>query len=443
MLITSYFYVRGFRIEDPSTRDVLLGSAFAALAFLVRQQGLLIPLAVGMYLVFARRWKFDRDGIITAIRVAGIPAVTMVLYYAWLLLIHGPPEQQGAFIDTIRDTGFESTRLLTFRMTYVEIAYAGLFVMPIMLATIWFYFTGIRDRVERRLQILHLFVLFMLMIAGSMIAFGSADRLMPFISQYLGLHGLGPQDLIGERDQLLDMNERRIVTWAIYVSSALLIMLLYRKFRSGFTPERAAASLVASLAIWQVIGIMPPSFHFANWIVSVDRYLLPILPFAIGLALWAIRDIRLSMPVAWVLTAVFAAYSIAGTRDFLVFQEATWDMGRTGIAMGVPWDKLDAGAGWDGYYLHELQLEEDGEAHAPIGPPWGEGEPIATRTPGNPPWWTDLFAKATDSSYIVSTSIPQGWPEETVVVKREYSSWLNDKPQYLYLLRRPGVPGPP
>jgi hypothetical protein len=443
MVIASYFYVRGLRIEDPSTRHVVIGSAFAACAFLVRQQGLLIPLAVGLYLLLARRWWFDRAGVITAIRVAGIPAVATVLYYAWLLLIHGTPEQQGAFVDQIRTTGFESTRLLLYRMTYIEIAYAGLFVLPIMLATIWYFVSGIRDRVERRLQVLHLVVLFMLMIAGGMIAFGSADRLMPFISQYLGLHGLGPQDLIGGRDQLLGMTARRIVNWAIYLSSALFILLLYRRFRGGYSPDRATASLVVSLAFWQVVGIMPPSFHFAGWIISVDRYLLPLLPFAIGLALWAIRDIRLSMPVAWVLTAVFAFYSIAGTRDFLVFQEATWDMGRTAIAMGVPYDKLDAGAGWDGYYLHELQLPIDDDTRAAIGSPWGPDEPVATRSPGGSPWWTDLFAKATDSSYIVASSIPSGWPEESVIAKQEYSSWLHDEPQYLYLLRRPGVAGPP
>jgi hypothetical protein len=29
------------------------------------------------------------------------------------------------------------------------------------------------------------------------------------------------------------------------------------------------------IGIWQVIGVLPPSFHFRNWIISVDRYLLP------------------------------------------------------------------------------------------------------------------------------------------------------------------------
>jgi hypothetical protein len=206
-----------------------------------------------------------------------------------------------------------------------------------------------------------------------------------------------------------------------------MAIMLTRRFRTGASPERATASLVASLAFWQVIGIMPPSFHFADWIVSVDRYLLPLLPFTIALALWSVKDLRLAMPVAWLFTALLALYSITGTRDFLVFQDATWDMGRTALEMGIPYNTLDAGASWDGYYLYDDGLKSG----------------IETQSPSGSPWWTDLFAKATNSSYIVSSSLPTGWPEDSILVKREYSSWLNGSPQYLYLLRRPGYPGPP
>lgn len=427
LVIASYFFMKGLAIERPSHRDIVIGSAFAALAFLVRQQGLLIPLAVGLYLFTARRWKFDRDGFVTALRVAGLPALTMAIYYFWLMFSHGTPEQQGAFVDTIRNTGWESTRLLTFRMAYIELTYIGFFVLPVSAAAVWFFLSHSKDALDRGIRVLHFFVLFMVTIAGGMIAFSSANRLWPFVPQYLGLHGLGPQDLIGGRDQLIDFDGRRILTYLTFASTALVIMTVFRRFQLGASPERATASLFASLAIWQVVGIMPPSFHFASWIISVDRYLLPLLPFAIGFALWSVKDIRLSLPIAWIVTAFLAFYSIAGTRDFLIFQEATWDMGDTALDMGVTYTQLDAGAGWDGYYLYDQGLAAG----------------ISTQSPSGSPWWTDLFAKATNSSYIVTSGIPNGWYEEQVVVRQEYSSWLHDSPQYIYLLRRSGVPGPP
>lgn len=427
LVIASYFYMKGLAIERPSHRDIVIGSVFAALAFLVRQQGLLIPLAVGLYLFTARRWKFDRDGLVTALRVAVVPALTMAAYYIWLIFSHGTPEQQGAFVDTIRGTGWESTRLLTFRMAYIELSYVGFFVLPVSAATVWYFLSHSKDALDRGIRVLHIVVLFLLMIAGGMIAFSSANRLWPFVPQYLGLHGLGPQDLIGGRDQLIDVDSRRILTYVTFASTALVIMTVVRRFQLGATPERATASLFASLALWQVVGIMPPSFHFASWIISVDRYLLPLLPFAIGFALWSVKDVKLSLPIAWAVMAFLAFYSIAGTRDFLIFQESTWEMGTTALDMGVTYTQLDAGAGWDGYYLHDQGLEAG----------------ISTQSPPGSPWWTDLFAKATTSSYIVTSGIPSGWSEEQVVVRREYSSWLHDTPQYIYLLRRWGVPGPP
>ena len=424
MVIASYFYIRGLNLDRLSPNDVIAGSALAACAFLVRQQGVLIPLAVGVYLLGARRWKFDRAGLVTAIHVAGIPAITMVLYYFWILFSHGAPEQQGEFIDQIRSTGWQSTRLLTYRMTYIELAYVGFFVLPVFFAAIWYFLRAPNSRIDRNLQALRWFVLTMLMVAGAMIAFGSANSLMPFISQYLGIHGLGPQDLYGDRDLLVSEPMRRLITYAIFGSSALFLIVVSRRFGKGFSSERATASLIGSLAIWQIIGIMPPSFHFANWIISVDRYLLPILPFAVCLMLWAVKDMRLSMPVAWIVAGLLALYSIMGTRDFLVLQDATWDMGRVALSVGVPIDSLDAGAAWGGYYLYDFGME------------YG----IETRSPPGSPWWTDLFAKATDSSYLVGTSAADGW---TVIAQEEYSSWLHDEPQYMYLMRRPEVPGPP
>ena len=149
-----------------------------------------------------------------------------------------------------------------------------------------------------------------------------------------------------------------------------------------------------AIALGQVAGVLPPSFHFRNWIISVDRYLLPLLPLALCLGFWALRGLRPSFGAAWVIVAISALISIAGTRDFLEFQNATWQVARAAIEGGVPMTALDAGSAWDGYYLYDYSV-----AHH-----------LAPQTPGGP-WWTNLFAPATTSDYIVSTAPLDGYQE--------------------------------
>jgi len=103
---------------------------------------------------------------------------------------------------------------------------------------------------------------------------------------------------------------------------------------------------------------------------------------------------------------------------------AVWAMGDRAVAAGVPLDRLDAGSGWDGYYLYERGLETR----------------IRSRTPKGGPWWVYFYAPATDSAYVVSGKQIRG---RFVVTEEPYSSWLQDKPTTLYLLRRLGALWPP
>jgi hypothetical protein len=137
------------------------------------------------------------------------------------------------------------------------------------------------------------------------------------------------------------------------------------------------------------------------------------------LVLWAVRDVPMFQPAAWVGIALFAVVSTAGTRDYLVFMDAIWDMGRFANAQGVRNTQLDAGSGWDGYHLYTMMLDED---------------ITKARSPRGSPWWLYFYAKPTDSSYIVSTD-PGKYKGYVVLERREYDQWLEDDPVYVYLLR--------
>ena len=420
LVISAWLYIRGLRPAQCSPGTVLFASAVAALAFLVRQQGVLIPAAVGVYLLFASRWKPNAAGARMAGFVGGIPLLAVVLYYLWLFFIHGAPEQQGAFLGEMIDAGARESRILVSRMTYIALAYIGVFVLPIALGAV---------PALRSLRMpgswagrLALGAWLLALIAGA-IVFTQAGRHMPYIPQYASPQGIGPTDLYGGRPWLLDGGVVSWLTWIAVMCSATFILFIATRLFNGASPERGSASLLCMIGLWQFLGALPPSFHFRNWIISVDRYLLPLVPISVVLVLWALNDRRLVLPVAWIATALIAAFSIIGTRDFLVFQGATWEMAQEAVESGIPLVQLDAGASWDGYYLYDYSLEHGIDQRTLEGP-----------------WWTDLFGPATDSTYVVSTRV---LPDHRVIQQAPFSSWMDDDARTMYLLQKVDSPRTP
>ncbi|MEA2584257.1 MAG: hypothetical protein QOF33_2342 [Thermomicrobiales bacterium] len=418
LVIATFFYARGLRPGRTGNRAVIAGSAVSAAAFLVRQQGALIPFAVVVFLLFSRRVRPDRAGLVALARAVAIPVAVVGVYYGWLTFVSGVPSIQTQFLENIEQAGVGGSWELLRRMTYIEMMYVGLCVVPVVAAALGGGWRPFRPGSRHGWVLVAAWAI---PLAIGLVAFTADGRRMPYIPQFVHLQGLGPGDLRGGRPWPVDPAVADWLTYTCAVASIAFAAMLARRIATLRTDHTAA--LTVMIGFGQVIGIMPPSYHFRNWIISVDRYLLPLLPFALALGLWALRGARLSLPVGWLVVAAIGLVSVAGTRDMLVFQQAVWDMARTANALGVKDTRLDAGAAWDGYHLYEYS-----RAHG-----------IPTQTKGGP-WWTDLFGPATDSSYVVATSPQQVYD---VVLRTEYSSWIQRESVYVYLLRRQGVAGPP
>jgi hypothetical protein len=141
------------------------------------------------------------------------------------------------------------------------------------------------------------------------------------------------------------------------------------------------------------------------------------------LLLWAVRDVPLIQPVGWIAAVLMGLVAVAGTHDNLQWLDSVWSLAQDANQRGVSDIHLDAGAGWDGFHLNQ-------GVPPPSGPP-----DAASR-----PWWMNLFAPATDGSYLVAGAALPGY---AVVEQVDYPSWLQRRDLPLYLLRRPGVSGPP
>jgi hypothetical protein len=426
MLISLALYMRGLRPDREDLRWVVAGSFVAGFAFLIRQQGALIPFAVGVSLLLTGRLWFRRADLRRLLAVAALPAAMLVAYYVWLRWFNDVPDVQQHFLDEVRDAGWEGTWLLARRIPVYAVFYSGLLLIPILVAIApW----RVREQVRARSPLLfYVGAGWLTVILAVLYLAGRRGQQMPFVPQFVGLAGLGPPDVLGSRERLVESGSwvTSALTVAAAIGAIVLGLVLLRRLDAPRTPERFGFWLVIMVGLWQLAGILPPSYHYLNRGVTLDRYLLPVIPIAIIAALWALRDIDLLQPVAWVLLACVAAFSVAGARDYLVFMRGVWEMAEYANVNGVDNDRLDAGSAWDGYHLYTVMLDEN---------------ITKARSPRGSPWWIYFYAKPTDSSYIVATD-PTVRAGYMVVESRKVDQWLDDDPATVYLLRRWYLPFP-
>jgi hypothetical protein len=420
MLISLALYMRGLRRDTPDWRIVAAASFFAGWAFLIRQQGALIPFAVGWYLLASRQLWFNWHSARKVAQVAALPVTMLIGYYFSLRWINPDAIIQSTFFDQAKETGWSGSWFLLRQLTYIELVYAGAFALPIILAALPWTRALMLDLVTGSIAKWIGFATWLSALGIGAYYFTREGRRMPYIGQFAGYRGLGPADVPGARKMLTTIAWiPDVVTIVSIAAAAVLGLILCRRIVSESTPERAAAGLLAMVGLWQMVGVLPASYHYINRGGSLDRYLLPLFPIVIAIALWALRDVRLVTPVAWLAVACLAAFSTAGARDYLVYIDAVWDMAETANEMGIPNTKIDAGSAWDGYHLYYNKQEQP-------------GTPVMTE---NPPWWVRLYARSTDSTYLVSTN-PGAHKGYVVMQQREYSAWLEDDPVTVYLLRK-------
>src|SRR5262249_15160276 len=242
--------------------------------------------------------------------------VATVGYYLWLRYLNHVPAAQQGFYHEAKASGLDGAWRLVRNLAFIELVYLGFFALPIVAAAV----PALRRIVVtmRPAGWLVFATWEAILITGDAV-YGIRGIRMPYVGQFAGTGGLGAPDVLGSRPRLLDHQLRDDFTVVCALAAILLALILCRSVGSAASPYRAKAGLVLPIALWQVAGVIPPSFHYINRGYSLDRYLLPLLPLGICLTLWAVRDLRLWQPVAWVIVAAFAAYSVAGTRDYLVY----------------------------------------------------------------------------------------------------------------------------
>jgi len=411
LLVTAaYGYVRGLRGDARAAWFTVAGSAAAGLAFLERQSGVFIVLAVLGHLLLSGKLRPDRRSLAVMARVVGAPALLAIGYYAWLktATASAQPGVQGAFTGGIAAAGWRGIALMVGRTWFVEAMYLGLFVAPLLVGAVTALPRAFRSTTAGgRLAVLALTAT---LVAGFVLVLGWRGAAMPYAASWLTPRGPGPDDLVASgRPVLLGSGTLMAITVLCALSSLALILVLTRAvLPTGRPGPPPAVGLVLALLGGQMAAALLPSFYFGG---PLDRYLLPLLPLCLALALWALRDLLDTPTAAWLATAALAVVALLGTHDFLRFEGAIWQVAREAHQQGVGYRQLDAGAAWTGYHAFERR---------------GPRQPEA-------PWWINAWARAVDSTYVVSGEPRPGY---SVVRRQPYPSLLSVEPTSVYLLRR-------
>jgi hypothetical protein len=436
-LFAVLFYVRG--VQRGSGRDLVIGSCFAAAAFLVRHQGLLVPLAVLGYGLLAR-WPI-RLWLRRAPQISIVPVVALVGYLLWSQS-QGLPEVQAEHLEIVSQ---ETLRLWqpALQLSGYVLLYLGLFWAPLAVG----FIGAARRAIVHEWQLDPRVGLMLLgwgaAVAGLVLFFALQGAERPYMAGGLAIYthggwmpylkdgsmlnvaGIGPNDLRGDRALFSTTPTRVALTLLSAGSLALLGVFLALRTRvvNGKKTPPPAILLLMLIGLAQFAGILLVSvrlFVFSPDWLSFDRYLLPLVPLTIAIGLWATQGLRLSQLLTAVALLGFALFSLVGTQDWLSFNRVRWELGQGLLAQGVSLEQIDGGMEWDAWFHYEFS----------------QANPVPPRTPDGP-FWTSLAAPVVDSTYVVSFSPQEGY---RMIERREYPSWLHRDPVHLYVLEREPPP---
>ncbi len=176
--------------------------------------------------------------------------------------------------------------------------------------------------------------------------------------------------------------------WGALLTAAAFISIflwLGRLRELGAAFKRAEVRLLAFAALPQfaLLSLGPRLY---------DRYLLPLIPFAL---LWASRAAPENSPApagrgtGWgpALALLFFSWSVLGTWDYLNWNSAKWEAGRRAPEFGIPRNELKNGWDWEGLFRSAPEGREELFSGKVSFSPFGaEGGAVLLAVP----YWTPL-----------------------------------------------------
>ncbi|HVF98481.1 MAG TPA: glycosyltransferase family 39 protein [Chloroflexia bacterium] len=333
MLASLLCFVTAFKQERVRDEWLLLGSVACALAYLDRQFGVLVCVSVLAYMWLRREWSWRR-----ALMVVFLPMLAVVSFTFWersqpvqLVSIALENATRGAMANPV---GLLLTKLLT--ITY-SVAMLGLCLLPLLFL-----------RRPPRLSIVAFglmapFVVMLSTIEPAVLPIGNIIVSSGLITPLYSRPALVPEP----------------VWWGLNMAGAFVLCLLIGSvFRATPAARRELEALRRRTApgpialVYILLGLLVPVTLVLPYSLF-DRYLLPVLPLLIIVALRILQ--RASQSPAWWRWAALvpiALFSVGGMHDVSTLSRLRWHRAETLVSSGVAHRNINAGFEWIGWHLH-------------------------------------------------------------------------------------------
>ncbi len=420
MFLALFFYARAS--SRATLRYLLVGSIFASLAVLVRQQGIFIAAGAGLFFLF-RRTDYAK-GIKAALVCWAAPAVVFILYTYWFQNIHGATYSSLQQVQWIVEGILHPSHLFAklFHRPLLILEFLGLSFIPLSLALLPAP-TQLFQR--RQVSLLLIFCLagVLFYLAGDHAGMQSSIYTwlngfhFAFVSEY-GYRGT---------DHAVLFFYKMIDFLAVFSITYLVWRILSTNARLRTVRLSALQHMLLVIGILQVLYLLLIRFKFT-------RYYLILIPFFV----LCFCDFLKKRPVQkkYLIPALFGfiALSFMGTQDVLSWNAAKWKLGERLLSSGIPHRTISAGFPWDCWHSMDYCLAHPDE--------------IQPRS-YDIPWWLEGLLPAIDAEYLIANSpVPTGFytlkyfctEQYEVVDTASYYSLLYGKWMKLYVLRR--VPRP-
>jgi hypothetical protein len=346
-------YIRAMRWGQ--VRLIWWGGAWACMAFLDRQIGLLTPLAALPLLAsLPQREPMKRSAVLLAL--AATWGAMLVCSLAIMSLVR-PTGEMIKLVDRLAYVlQIPVTRYLIYNL-YV-LGTMAFYALPALLAM-----ATVR-RLWRRPA------LFVVSLALGAILLGFTGEIpVPLrpgstwtLVEVGGSRGLVNGRLSGPETTTIEI----ILRGAGLLAFALALMSL--RMSDSSSPFMSRTNLVSRSRLRRLLDAVktipmttrtPLVIYLVGYLLLAnvlwmynDRYLIVLVPIIVALAL-GVRQQGAEVPrVAWLATVVFAMVAVVGTRDALRFNQSVRDSWQALVDSGVRPSDIDAGYAWTGWWLY-------------------------------------------------------------------------------------------
>ena len=393
-LVSVVFFVKA--LKTGRSRYIVWAAVAALLATMVRQIGMLSPLAFAVAWLLRERWNWK--SIFWAVMPLALSVLAYLLFTKWLEASQGLPESYGSLGKLLERPGKDGFFDVSLQRTGILLFSYGLFLLPLTVPLLRNHF--IKTSRSAKWWTLGFTALLAVTLFFSW-------RWIFFGNMFYNL-GLGPKTLKDASFWLnvtprLDASGMAFVKSVGYLGAVVLLFCVVPATLQSFKKETATRNL--SIFFWSMIlaygGFLMLEVYF------LDRYYLTLVPLLIVILVqnqtWNFS--KISVAIAGVSLLLLSIFSVAATHDYLAWNRARWQaLDYLTQEKNISPNRIDGGFEFNGWHKPG-PLVRDGDKS------W---------------WWVDR-----DDYVVAFGDIPSFTKEKSF----PYGRWLPPGVDSVYVLR--------